>query len=156
VSVPTLDAEQRISWPGRWPTDRADLPDLMERLHFAVVDSHTLGLVWSTISPEGVSLDLLGRWSIMRFERLGDEVGPSRVVRRYRLPPSPVTRRARVDGRFELGIEPAGDGTSAWVRVADFPSLLLSCPPPGPTIYPAFHASVSKRYLLVLRSALAG
>ena len=76
-------------------------------------------------------------------------------VRRYRLPPSLATRRAPGVATFELGVEQAGAETRAWVRVADFPSVMLSCPPPGPTLYPAFHAHVSNGYLRVLRSRLA-
>jgi len=156
VSVPCLDAEQRLSWSADLPVAPAALPELMERLHFAVVERHTLGLVRPLRTTTAVSLDLLGRWPLMRFERDGDEVGPDRALRRYRLPPSLVTRHAPIVGRFELGVDRRGARTRAWVRVADFPSLLLSCPPPAPTIYAGFHAHVSHGYLRALRRALAG
>jgi hypothetical protein len=155
VSVPCLDAEQSLTWAGPWPADPAGLPDLMERLHFAVVDHHTLGLVSSRRTAAGVSIDLLGRFSIMRFEPAGDAVEPGRAVRRYRLPPSLATRRAPGQATFELGAEQVGEQIRAWVQVANFPSVMLSCPPPGPTLYPAFHAHVSNAYLRVLRSRLA-
>jgi hypothetical protein len=156
MTVPCLNAEQRLSWSADLPVAPADLPALMERLHFAVVERQTLGLVRPLGSAAAVSRDLLGRWPLMRFERDGDEVGPGRALRRYRLPPSLVTRRVPIVGRFELGVERRGARTHAWVRAADFPSLLLSCPPPGPTIYAAFHAHVSHSYLRGLRGALAG
>ncbi|HEY3108635.1 MAG TPA: hypothetical protein VGL23_07770 [Chloroflexota bacterium] len=155
MAVPRLNAEQRLSWSADLPFGPAALPELMERLHFAVVERQTLGLVRPRRSATAVSLDLLGRWPLMRFERDGDEVGPGRALRRYRLPPSLVTRRAPVVGRFELGVERRRGRTRAWVRAADFPALLLSCPPPAPTIYAAFHAHVSHGYLRVLRSRLA-
>jgi hypothetical protein len=156
VTVPCLNAEQRLAWPGDLPDDPAGLPGLMERLHFAVVERHTLGLVRPLRTTAGVSLDLLGRWSLMRFERAGDAVGPGRARRRYRLPPGLATRRAPIVGTFELGVEQADGRIRAWVRAADFPSLLLSCPPPAPTIYTGFHAHVSHSYLRALRSALTG
>jgi hypothetical protein len=155
VTVPCLSAEQRLTWPGDLPADLARLPDLMERLHFAVVGRHTLGLARPLGTRDAVSLDLLGRWPLMRFERAGDAVGPGRALRRYRLPPGLATRRVPIVGRFELGVEQAGGRTRAWVRASDFPGLLLSCPPPAPTIYSAFHAHVSNSYLRALRAALA-
>jgi hypothetical protein len=155
VSVPCLDAEQRLAWPGALSAAPAVLPELMERLHFAVVERYTLGLARARRTTAGVSLELLGRWPAMRFERAGDDVEPGRALRRYRLPASLVTRRAPV-GRFELGVEQQGGQIRAWVRVADFPGLLLSCPPPAPTVYAAFHAHVSERYLRALRARLTG
>jgi hypothetical protein len=155
VTVPRLSSEQRLTWPGDLPADPAGLPDLMERLHFAVVERQALGLVRPLRTTAGVSLDLLGRWSLMRFERAGDAVGPGRARRRYRLPPGPATRHVPIVGTFELGVEGAGGQTRAWVRVEDFPSVMLSCPPPAPTIYADFHAHVSHSYLRALRSALA-
>ena len=156
VAVPRLNAEQRLSWSADLPFGPAALPELMERLHFAVVDRHTLGLVRTLRTSGGVSLDLLGRWSIMRFEPIGDELSAERVLRRYRLPPSLATRRAPGVATFELGLAQVGAETRAWVRVAGFPSVMLSCPPPAPTLYPAFHAHVSHAYLRLLRHALAG
>jgi hypothetical protein len=156
VSVPCLNAEQRLSWSADLPLEATALPELMERLHFAVVERHTLGLVRPLRTSAAVSLDLLGRWPLMRFERAGDAVGPGRALRRYRLPSSLVTRRTPIVGAFELGVEQAGGQTRAWVRTADFPSLLLSCPPPAPAIYARFHAHVSHSYLRALRRALAG
>ena len=156
MTVPCLNAEQRLAWPGSLPDDPAGLPGLMERLHFAVVERHTLGLARALLMTSGVSLDLLGRWPLMRFERAGDEVAPGRAVRRYRLPPGPLSRRAPAPALFELGAEQQDDRTRAWVRVADFPSVMLSCPPPAPAIYTGFHAHVSDSYLRALRSALAG
>jgi hypothetical protein len=154
VTVPCLNAEQRLAWPGDLSDDPTRLPGLMERLHFAIVERHALGLVRPLETPVGISLDLLGRWSLMRFERAGDAVGPDRALRRYRLPPGLATRRTPIVGTFELGVEQAGGQTHAWVRAADFPSLLLSCPPPAPTIYARFHAHVSYRYLWALRREL--
>jgi hypothetical protein len=156
VSVPCLNAEQRLSWSADLPLAPAALPELMERLHFEVIERQTLGLVRPHRGASAVSLDLLGRLTLMRFERDGDEVGPGRALRRYRLPPGPVTRRAPIVGRFELGLERREGRTRAWVRTADFPSLLLSCPPPAPALYARFHAHVSYGYLRALRGALAG
>jgi hypothetical protein len=84
VSVPCLDAEQRLAWSGALPVAPAALPELIERLHFAVVERYAFGLVRPLRTTAGVSLDLLGRWPAMRFERAGDEVGPGRAPRRYR------------------------------------------------------------------------
>lgn len=156
MSVPCLNAEQRLSWSAGLPIPPAELPDAMERLHFAVVAGQTLGLIRPRREAGAVSLDLPPGWSVMRFERDGDEVGPDRTVRRYRLPPGLAARRVGLIGRFELGVERRGGRTEAWVRAADFPSRLLACPPPVPTLYAAFHAHVSYGYLRALRRALGG
>jgi hypothetical protein len=156
VSVPRLDAEQRLAWPGRLPADPASLPELMERLHFEVIRRVTLGQVRPHASSAGVSCDLFGRLPVLVFDRAGDGVAPGRAVRHYRLRPGPLTRRVPDGGRFELGLSEHGGETHAWVRVAGFPSLMLSCPPPAPTIYADFHAHVSHAYLRVLRARLAG
>jgi hypothetical protein len=156
VSVPRLDAEQRLAWPGRLPTDLASLPGLMERLHFGVIRRVTLGQVRPRASSVGVSCDLFGRFPVLVFERAGDEVAAGRAVRRYCLRPGPMTRRVPDGGTFELGLSDRGGETQAWVRVTGFPSLPLSCPPPVPTIYADFHAHVSYAYLRVLRARLAG
>ena len=155
MSVPCLTAEQRLRWSGRPTGDPAALPDLMERLHFAVVERYTLGLVAALRTSARVSLDLFGRWPVMLFEREGDRVGPDGAVRRYRLAPSAVTRRVAEAGTFELGLAVEGAQTRAWVRVRDFPSLALSCPPPAPALYQDFHAHVSHAYLRALRGTLA-
>jgi hypothetical protein len=156
VSVPRLDAEQRLAWPGRLPTQLESLPALMERLHFEVIRRVTLGRVRPHASSAGVSCDLFGRLPVLVFHRDGDVVAPGRVVRRYRLRPGPLTRRVPDGGSFELGLTERDGETHAWVRVARFPSLMLSCPPPAPTIYADFHAHVSHAYLRVLRANLAG
>jgi hypothetical protein len=156
VTIPRLTAQQQLDWPGRLPADATGLPALMERLHFATVDRHSGGLVRTRTTSSGVALALLGRWSIMGFDLIGDEVAPGRAIRRYNLPPGPATRRVPVPGIFELGVEERGDQVHSWLRVEDFPSVMLSLPPPAPTIYPAFHAHVSNRYLRALRTALAG
>jgi hypothetical protein len=171
-----LDAEQVLSWEGRWP----DLPpvallDLMERLHWRSLARYGLGLVrvrrregavsrpeGAVSRPEGiVSCDVLGRVPALVFEREADRVEPGRIERRWRIGGGALVRLPWADagtrGTFALGLGGENGRLRAWVRVEAFPSRFLARPLVwvAGRAYPAFHARVSFTYLEALRREIA-
>lgn len=112
----------------------AELPDLMEQLHFAVIGKYGY-------RP--------GPW--LRFEMPETVVTQLEARRRWRM--AGLLMRPSHDAFFELGISTS----RAWVRVERFPSVFLSPGVPRPIrrLYEGFHAHVSYRYLDVLRAQLA-
>jgi len=150
-----LNAEQSITWHGVLPGGVAleDLPGLMERLHFAVVERYGLGGVRVRRADGRVVCELPGGLPGLVFEELGTVIGDGVALRRWRMGGWLVRRGGA--GTFELGI--ALTPARAWVQVERFPSVFLAPALPGPLriVYATFHARVSLAYLALLRAQLA-
>src|SRR5688500_9704295 len=152
-----LNAEQSLEWPEPLPAGLAlaDLPDLMERLHFHAVASFGFGGIRVRREGDAVVCELPGGVPGLVFELLGDEVTERQAARWWRLG-GRLSRPGR-GATFALGIELGDDRVRAWVRTERFPSLFLSpvVPARARRLYESFHAHTSFAYLTALRRQLA-
>ena len=147
--MPALfDSEQRLEWPGEWPT--GELLDALELLHWRTMARWALGGVRVRRDGGGVTVALLGRLPLLRFEREADRVEPDLLERRWRIAGGAATRGP--GGTFRIGAARGGGRVTTWVRVEGMPSRLAPLPLLG-RLYAAYHALVSNADLRALRAS---
>lgn len=152
-----LNAEQSLAWPGGLPAGigLAELPELMERLHFRTIAAFGFGGLRVRREAERVVCALLGGAAGLVFTPLGDELTERTAARWWRL--GGRLMRPGQAGAFGLGIELADDGVRAWVRAERFRSAFLApwVPARARRLYASYHAHTSFAYLEALRRQLA-
>jgi hypothetical protein len=151
-----LNAEQSLTWRGGLPAGLAlaDLPELMERRHFAAVAAYGFGAIRVRREGARVVCALPGGVPGLVFEWVGDELSERHAARWWRL--GGRLMRPGEGARFGLGVELGEGHVRAWVRTERFPSVFLAPPLPrwARRLYESFHAHTSFAYLAALRRQL--
>lgn len=157
-----LNSRQEIEWTGAVPTEniRIGLPDLMDRLHFCMVQRSVLGAIRCHVTGDHVDCDLLNRWHALLFAQPETTYTERRVVRTWHIQGGLLARPdPPLFGRLQFGWEATGAHHAAhhraWVAVEAYPSRMLRLPDQHRSLawtligrmYAWYHARVTCRYL---------